>query len=88
MSKSGLLVRIGSNLGIMPSLTKIRYSFIKSSHNSGNVFQGFVVKFFQKTYREGCNLVTVYHEGDPYGNYNVSSVVNNVPMFLGVIILR
>ena len=38
------------------------------------IFQGFVVKLFNKTHGEGCNLVTAHHQGDQYGNYNVSFI--------------
>ena len=70
-------MKIGSNLEIMPSLTKIRSRIILSADISGKVFilQGFVVKFFKKTVTEGCNLIEVHHEGDQYGDYNVSSVI-------------
>ena len=38
--------------------------------------QGFVVKLFEKTWEEGCNIVTAYHQGEKYENYNVSLAVS------------
>ena len=68
-------MKIGSNLGIMPSLTKIRSGIILSA-DIISILQGFIVKLFKKTVTEGCKLITVSHEGDQYGDYNVSSVLS------------
>ena len=61
----------------MPSLTKIRSgngNGLLISVKNISLLQGFVVKLFKKNATEGCNLVTVYHEGE-YEDYNVRSVV-------------
>ena len=42
-----------------------------SKTNILNSIQAFVVKFFKKDVQEGCNQVTVYHEGSKYTNYKV-----------------
>ena len=78
MSKFSLLVNSGECLGIMLSSTKIRLfyslSFYGQEDSDSGIFrlQGFVVKLFEKTWEEGCNLVTAYHQGEKYENYNVS----------------
>ena len=79
MSKFGPLVNSGECLGIMLSSTKIRLfyslSFYGQEDSDRFWLQGFVVKLFEKTWEEGCNIVTAYHQGEKYENYNVSLAV-------------